>query len=96
MVCFLEIKVKLDNPPSDAAIKTGITVPKSALIERGQLTGIFVPSDQNTALLRWVVPGRDLGDRIEILSGLSKQEQYILKAEARLMNGMPIIEEKLP
>lgn len=87
---FLEVSVDLENQTSTSDFIDDISIPKSALVYRGQLTGLFIPSDQNTALLRWVIIGKNLGDQIEILSGLSKGEKYILEAESRLMNGMPI------
>jgi hypothetical protein len=29
-------------------------IPKTALVENGQLTGVYVVSSQNTAVLRWL------------------------------------------
>ena len=32
----------------------GVMIPKSAIVENGQLTGVYTVSSQNTAVLRWV------------------------------------------
>ena len=67
-----------------------VMVPKSALVENGQLTGVYVVSSQNTAVLRWVKVGKTLGDQVEILSGLDNKEAYITSANGRLFNGAKV------
>ncbi|QDO94046.1 efflux RND transporter periplasmic adaptor subunit [Formosa sediminum] len=67
-----------------------ILIPKSALVTRGQLTGIYTASQSGTAVLRWLRLGRTYGDTIEVLSGLSANESYIVSAEAKLFNGAKI------
>lgn len=64
-----------------------IQIPKSALVENGQLTGVYVLSSQNTAILRWVKVGKTFGEQVEILSGLKADEPYILTSNGRLFNG---------
>jgi RND family efflux transporter MFP subunit len=68
-----------------------ILVPKSALVTRGQLVGLYTVSQAGTSLLRWVRTGRSYGDSIEILSGLSDGEQYILSSEGKLIDGARIV-----
>lgn len=68
----------------------GVMIPKSALIENGQLTGVYTVSSQNTAVLRWVKVGKTFGDQVEILSGLNSQDPYIISAEGKLYNGAKI------
>lgn len=65
-------------------------VQKSALVTRGQLTGIYTISNQNTALLRWIRVGKDFGDRVEIVSGLSAGEEYIIGDLANISDGLPV------
>ena len=60
------------------------------LVKNGQLTGIYTVSQNNTALLRWLRLGRTFGDQVEVLSGLSADEQYIVSAEGKLFNGAKI------
>lgn len=63
-------------------------VPQSALVKRGQLEGLYTLSQSNTALLRWVRTGKAYGDSIEVLSGLTDGEKYILSAESKLYDGV--------
>lgn len=67
-----------------------VLVLTASLIHKGQLTGIYTVSQNNTALLRWLRIGRTFGDKTEVLSGLNKDENYIVSAEGRLYNGITI------
>lgn len=67
-----------------------IMIPNEALVYKGQLTGIYTVSQSNTALLRWLRLGRTVGDKVEVLSGLSADEEYIVSAEGKLFNGVKI------
>lgn len=57
--------------------KQGITVPLSAIIQRGQLTGVFVVDQADTARLRLVKTGKQYGNRVEVLSGLNQGETVV-------------------
>lgn len=70
--------------------KSMVLVPKSAIVERGQLTGIYTVSSQNTAVLHWITVGKTLGDHVEVLSGLGIDEPYIISAEGKLFNGAKV------
>jgi RND family efflux transporter MFP subunit len=67
-----------------------VLVPKESLVNYGQLTGVYTVSDSNTALLRWLRLGRTFGDSVEVLSGLTLDERYIVSAESKLYNGAKI------
>ena len=69
--------------------KTTLTVPETALIERGQLTGLYTVAD-GKALLRWVRTGTHVGDRVEVLSGLRPGEPYITDAQRRILDGQRV------
>ncbi|TLP71987.1 efflux RND transporter periplasmic adaptor subunit [Maribacter sp. ACAM166] len=69
---------------------SAIMIPVEAIINNGQLSGIYTVSQSNTALLRWLRLGRTFGDKVEVLSGLSADEQYIVSAEGKLFNGAKI------
>lgn len=99
------IKVTLDNTeenilsgmfatiqfPGDSIENNGIVlIPSQALIYNGQLTGIYTVSQSNTAILRWLRLGRTYGDQVEVLSGLSAGETYIVSAESKIYNGVTI------
>ncbi|NNG10834.1 MAG: efflux RND transporter periplasmic adaptor subunit [Arenibacter sp.] len=67
-----------------------ILIPLNAVVQNGQLSGVYTVSESNTALLRWLRLGRTFGDSVEVLSGLSAEEQYIISAEGKLYNGAKI------
>lgn len=70
---------------------TTILIPKSALVHRGELTGIYTVSQSNTAILRWLRLGRTYGDKVEVLSGLSADEVYVISAESKITNGTKLM-----
>ena len=67
-----------------------VMLPKEAIVTNGQLTGVYTVSQTNTALLRWLRLGRSIGDKVEVLSGMSSDEQYIVSADGKLYNGAKI------
>lgn len=85
---FATAKIKRQKITDNKEINQNeLTIPKQALIEKGQLYGVFTVSDDQIAILRWVRVGKDYGDRIEIISGLHKNESFITEADSRLYNG---------
>ncbi len=70
--------------------KQVVTVPSKALVHNGQLTGVYTLGQDNVALLRWLRLGKNYGDEVEVLSGLSKGDQYIVSAEGKLYNGAKV------
>lgn len=77
--------------PVENKIKTvqpdRVLVPENALVKQGQLTGIYTIGEGNSAILRWLRIGKTFGNQVEIISGLSSDEQYIISAEGKLYNG---------
>lgn len=67
-----------------------VLIPQEAVITQGQLRGIYVVNDDNTAILRWLRLGKIYGNDIEVLSGLASGEKYVLKADGRLFNGVKV------
>lgn len=67
-----------------------VLIPQEAITEVGQLKGVYVVSHNNTAILRWLRLGKTYGNQIEVLSGLTSGETYIVKAEGRLFNGTQV------
>ena len=67
-----------------------LLIPTSALVNKGELSGIYTVSQSNTAVLRWLRLGRTYGDKVEILSGLNADESYIESAEGKLFNGAKV------
>ena len=62
-------------------------VPSAALHARGQLTGVWIVDDERTAHLRWIRTGREIGDEVEVLSGLQGGETLVLRADLPLVEG---------
>lgn len=75
------------KPPIDTST---VLIPAAALIRKDELTGIYTLSSQNTALLRWLRLGKSYGSQVEVLSGLSKADSFIVLAEGKLYNGAPV------
>lgn len=73
-----------------AVASDAVLVPLSAIVNKDQLTGIYTISSNNTALLRWIRLGKTYGDKVEVISGLGKNEPYILSAEGKLYNSVPV------
>lgn len=67
-----------------------VLIPVESLVTKGQLSGIYTVSESNTAILRWLRLGRTFGDEVEVLSGLSANESYIVSAEGKLYNGVKL------
>ena len=70
--------------------KPAIWIPKSALVQQGQLQGVYTISDQQTALLRWLQLGEEKADKVEVVSGLESEATLIISAQGRLYNGVKI------
>ena len=77
-------------PVEKKTTSTAVLIPESALVTHGQLTGVYTVSESNTALLRWLRLGRTFGDNVEVLSGLTTDERFIVSAESKLYNGAKI------
>ena len=68
-----------------------ITVPKTAIVDRGQLTGVYVVADDGQAVLRWVRTGKTYGDRVEILAGLNPGDHLVTHYTGRLLDGQEVV-----
>jgi multidrug efflux pump subunit AcrA (membrane-fusion protein) len=67
--------------------ETILSVPASALIYRGQLVGLYKVDESNHATFRLVKPGRELGDRVEVLSGISPGDRVVVEPSDSLKDG---------
>ncbi len=56
-----------------------LLVPASAVIERGELTGVFVVGADEISRLRWIKMGRRFEQQVEILSGLNAAERVMIE-----------------
>jgi RND family efflux transporter MFP subunit len=66
--------------------RPALLVPATALVERGQLTGVYVVTD-GVLRYRLVHTGRRLGGQVEILSGLREGERIVADETRRAVDG---------
>jgi RND family efflux transporter MFP subunit len=88
---FVNVQFPIEKPKAKPESKKAdiVLVPESALIKKGQLTGIYTVNN-NVAILRWLRTGKSFGNQVEVLSGLSADEKYIVSAEGKLYNGVKV------
>ncbi len=96
--------VKLELPP-DAQLRSGlfgrvrfvrgqrdaIMVPRTALLNRGQLQGVYVVGADGQVALRYVTLGRPAGPDIELLSGVTAGERLIASHGGRDLAGKKVV-----
>ena len=87
---FVNVQFPLANKTLTTVISDKVLVPESALVKQGQLTGIYTVGNGNTAILRWLRIGKTFDNQVEVLSGLSAEEPYIVSAEGKLFNGAKV------
>lgn len=66
--------------------RQGLLIPRSAVVERGQLQGVFVLDQDKVANLRYVTLGKSSGSEIEVLSGLQRGERFVANPGKRDLN----------
>lgn len=94
------VTVKVDLPPTPglrsglygtARVELGraerLRVPVAAVVERGQLTGVYVVDDQRVARWRLVTLGPRRDDRVEVLSGLATGAAVVVDGVGRVADG---------
>lgn len=85
MYAHIDFKVK-ESPSASSQIM----IQHDAIVSQGELQGVYTISSSNTAILNWLRLGKKQGDMVEVISGISEDDVYILNAESRLYNGAPI------
>ncbi|MEQ8908885.1 MAG: efflux RND transporter periplasmic adaptor subunit [Vicingaceae bacterium] len=84
---FIQAKIVTDSATVEGA---SVSIPKSALVKNGQLKGVYSPSKEGKAILRWLRLGHETADQVRVLSGLKPGEKIITFAEGKLYNGATI------
>ena len=91
--------VKIDLP-ADPRLRSGLfgraefyrgkqqtlLIPRSAVVERGQLQSVFVLDQNNVASLRYITLGKSSGPEIEVLSGLQSGDRFVANPGERDLN----------
>jgi multidrug resistance efflux pump len=67
-----------------------MSISKTALVNRGQLTGAFVLDADGRARFRLLKLGKEFGDRIEVLSGLKERDAVVTELSPQLKDGTPV------
>lgn len=73
-----------------AAQKEAITVPASAMVERGQLTGVYVVAADGTAQFRIITAGKTSEGMVEVLSGVLEGDEIVTSDAATISEGTRI------
>ena len=82
--------VKIDLP-ADSHLRSGLfgrarfprgerqslLIPRSAVVEHGQLQGVFVLDQSHIATLHYVTLGNRSGENVEVLAGLQSGDQFV-------------------
>ncbi len=67
--------------------KETILVPQVAIVEKGQLTGVYVADERGIITFRTVRTGKRYGEAIEVLSGLNPEERIVAEGIDRVIDG---------
>lgn len=70
-----------------ASTVRGMMVPSKAVIERGALTSLWVVDKDGITHMRLVKVGKTLGDKVEILAGLTDGEKVISSGAEKVSEG---------
>ncbi len=74
--------------PSAGPATGGVWVPRTAVVLRGDLTGVFVASS-GRAELRWIAAGEPIGDQVPVRAGLGAADR-VIDAPGALRDGQRV------
>ncbi|HLW49917.1 MAG TPA: efflux RND transporter periplasmic adaptor subunit [Sphingobacteriaceae bacterium] len=99
------VEILVDNPGSGAELRAGmyatahfkfpqqdpaILIPRGTFIGSVNSNKVYVLGADSTAQVREVIPGRILGEQVEILSGLQEGETVITSGQINLTEGLKV------
>ncbi len=70
--------------------RSSLLIPQTAVVERGQLQGVYVLDVNKIANLRYVTLGKTTGAEVEVLAGLQESERLVAKPGDFDLNGKRI------
>jgi RND family efflux transporter MFP subunit len=90
--------------PADARLRSGLfgraqfargerpalLIPRTSLVERGQLQGVYLLDANQIAGLRYVTLGKSAGEKVEVLSGLQDGDRLVAAPGERELAGKRI------
>ena len=71
--------------------RSALLLPRSAVVERGQLQGVYVLDSEQVAGLHYITLGRTSGQQVESLSGLEGGEKIVASPGDREWGGKRIV-----
>ena len=94
----VEVKLSLPSIPGlrsglfarvfiPAGTVTSIRMPESAIVKRGQLTGVYKVDEKGILRFRLVRTGRHDNGQVEILSGMKAEDRYVVTPGPETRNG---------
>jgi multidrug efflux pump subunit AcrA (membrane-fusion protein) len=69
-----------------------IRIPTSAIVVRGQLTGVYKVDAESISRFRLVRTGRTFGGQVEILSGMTDGDRYVVAPSSQMVEGLRVEE----
>lgn len=72
--------------------RPALLIPRAAVVERGQLQGVYVVEANQIAGMRYITLGTPVGQQVEVLSGLVSGERVIAAPGGRELGGKRISE----
>jgi RND family efflux transporter MFP subunit len=70
--------------------RTSLLIPRSAVVERGQLQGVYILDQNKIANLRYITLGKPSGQQVEVLAGLQDGESVIAEPGSHELGGKKI------
>ncbi len=67
-----------------------LLIPRTAVVAQGQLNGVFIVDDRQTAHFRLVRTGKIYGDQVEVLSGLNDGQRYLQTVPRTMQDGAEV------
>lgn len=87
---FVNVQFPLTKSTASSVPDNRVLIPQNVVVKEGQLSGVYTIGANNVAILRWLRLGKTFGTQVEVLSGLSANEAYIISAEGKLFNGAKV------
>jgi hypothetical protein len=90
--------------PSDSRLRSGlfgraefargqresVLVPRTAIVERGQLSAVFVVDQYRIAALHYITLGKPVKDEVEVLAGLQDGDRLVARPAGLELDGKQI------